>query len=317
MRKSYMSLKQFASVIILFATLISCRKLVTGNLPDMDSQIVVNSLFCANEKIKLHLSLTGGFDSTELADLNNALVILKEDNSIKDTLKSIGNGFYQSSFEPVQNHKYSCQVNYKNYNTLIGITELPPQQEIIEYEHINYAGKDEEGVIYPAVNLKFTNDASIILYYEIIIKLIVDNRDYIWNEEPKRWDEVPDTILTIPELINITTPALLSNGLPIAVFSNELIKDKQHTITLNYKTGSYYSDNTGHYTDLHPLVVELRTISYEYFRFVNQLYLYEQGRYPTVFGDVARIFPLYSNIENGYGIFAGYTKCITDTIYPF
>lgn len=301
--------------IFLFVIFFGCRKLVTDELPSIPSKPVINSVFKINEPIIIHLSLSSGFNNEEFELIENAKLYLEENSALKDTLIYKGEGIYVSTIKASQQSRYNLKLHYDNKD-INAQSSLPVKQEIIKYEHFNNAGKDEEGISYPAIKLKFTNNPEQILYYEIVLKLLLDNSQVIWNEETKSWEDIPLKRILIPELINITDPAILSNGLPIPVFSNELIKGDTYTITINYKTGSYTTDATGNHTDLYPLIVELRSISYEYFKFVNQLYLYEQGRYPYVFGDVLRIFPLYSNVENGYGIFAGYSSCITDTIFP-
>lgn len=304
----------FVAIIVIQA-LSSCRKLVTYDLPTMENKPVINSFFNNNEPIRIHLSLTEGFKSTDFVVINDAEIVIEEDFSIKDTLNNLGDGMYISSIKAKQNSKYKLKVLHRN-NEINAQSSLPVKQEIVEYKHINNAGKDEEGISYPAIKLKFTNNPNEVLYFEIVIKLFTDGNPEIWNEETESWNVAPGLSYKIPELINITDPLILNNGLPIPVFSNELIKGDSYTITINYKTGSYSSDETGNHTLLYPLVVELRSVSYEYFKYVNQLYLYEIGRYPYVFGDVARTYPLYSNVENGYGIFAGYTSSNTNVIYP-
>ncbi|MBK9388775.1 MAG: DUF4249 family protein [Bacteroidetes bacterium] len=70
------------------------------------------------------------------------------------------------------------------------------------------------------------------------------------------------------------------------------------------------------HTDLYPVILELRSVSQNYYRFVKQKYLYELGRYPEFMAASTTAFPLYSNINGGYGIFAGYSLVKSDTIYP-
>jgi hypothetical protein len=86
---------------------------------------------------------------------------------------------------------------------------------------------------------------------------------------------------------------------------------------INYFTGSASAVNGGPLqTTLYPLIVELRSVSYNYYQFVKQKYLYELGRYPEFKAGSIQAFPLYSNVTDGYGIFAGYSVLKADTIYP-
>ncbi len=62
-------------------------------------------------------------------------------------------------------------------------------------------------------------------------------------------------------------------------------------------------------------VLELRTISVEYYQYMQSLKLYEDGRFPAF--DIGSTAPynLYSNVENGYGIFAAYASTFSDTLF--
>jgi hypothetical protein len=62
--------------------------------------------------------------------------------------------------------------------------------------------------------------------------------------------------------------------------------------------------------------VELKTISYSYYQYLRQLYLYETGRYPDFSFGPMHTFPLYSNVTNGMGILAGYSLFRSEIITP-
>jgi len=103
----------------------------------------------------------------------------------------------------------------------------------------------------------------------------------------------------------------------MALFSNEIINDSLYTLTLNYTTGSAGSRNGGPMrTQIYPFVVELRNLTYEYYRFKKQLYLYEKGRWADGITSSMTNANVYSNIENGYGVFVGYSSVVSDTITP-
>ena len=38
--------------------------------------------------------------------------------------------------------------------------------------------------------------------------------------------------------------------------------------------------------------------------------------YEVITNGAPPVFNLYSNVENGYGIFAGYAATLSDTLYP-
>ncbi len=270
---------------------VGCRKLVQDDFPDFPSIPVINSILIADSLLRVHVSLTDKIGNSKLAGIENALVIVASGTNDFDTLTSIGNSFYQAQTVVQPLETYTLRVTIPGYQTIVCSNTIPETPEILAIQHINYAGIDEEGNTYPALKVTFKNKPDEALYFQIAIKLL-------------QYDTV-----TFAQLIHITDPVLLHEGVPIPVFSNELIKTDSYTMHLNYTSGSQ--------NNIDPLLVELRAISYDYYLYLKQLYLYETGRYPTEVGTGAVTnFNLYSNIEDGYGIFAGYSRVVSDTIQP-
>jgi hypothetical protein len=284
-------------LVIFITVLFSCRKLVQSDFPDFKQVPTVNSFLKADSLIKIHISLASKLDTNELKGLDNAQVQLYVDDVFKELLTSTGNGIYTSTtiVEPLI--KYECRVDIPGYETVICSNSIPKPSHLRDIIHISVAGKDQEGMTYPAVKFTFSNNPSEKQYYEARIRL--------FGRE------------TGAMLINIVDPVLLNEGLPLSVFSNELITDTAYTMTINYFTGSASSTNGGPMTTtLYPFILEVRSVSYDYYQFARQKYLYDTGRFPEFGLSSNQAFQLYSNVKNGYGIFAGYSTVISDTITP-
>jgi len=118
--------------------------------------------------------------------------------------------------------------------------------------------------------------------------------------------------------LSIIDPVLLNEGLPIAVFSNEMIDGDSYTMLINYTTGSAYNqNNSGWVTELFPVQVELRSVCFNYYTFIKQQYLYEMATdEPFLSVGSVGVFNLHSNVENGYGILAGYSSVKSEIINP-
>jgi hypothetical protein len=185
---------------------------------------------------------------------------------------------------------YQCRVYIEGYDPVICSDSLPMPNTILKIEHIRVAGIDDEGYAYPAIKFTFPNNPGELCYYEAVIR---------YKTGEKYW--------RIAGLKEITDPVLLAEGLQMAVFSNKQIKGDSYTMVLNYSTGS---------SQWYPFVLELRSISYHYYLYLKQLYLYDLGRFPDFLSGVGNVFSLYSNVENGYGIFAGYSTFLSEMIYP-
>jgi hypothetical protein len=280
-------------ILTLFA-LFSCRELVQNEFPEFAPVPTVNSILIADSLLKVHVSIAGSIDSNQLAMVEDAEVLLYVDEQFKEALIYNGNGIYCSNTRVEPLKKYFCMVNVPGYETITCNDSIPVAVELSNIVHIKQAGKNEEGISYPAIQFTFKNNPAEKLYFEAVIRLI-----QYGNEERA-------------DLEAITDPVLLNEGLPIAVFSNELISGQSYTMTINYTTNSGNSQGMS----LYPLILELRAANYSYYQFVKQQYLYEIGRYPDGIQASTTAFPIFSNVKNAYGIFAGYSSTQTDTIYP-
>jgi len=279
---------------LILLTTQSCRKLVSDDFPDFPSSPVINSILVADRLLHVHVSLTEKIGEGKLPIVDNAEVIITSDNVHFDTLLHIGNSYYKSKIIVIPNVNYTLQVTIPGYNSIICSNSIPSAPKIMNIQHINHAARDEEGNTYPAISVAFKNNPDELQYYQIVIKLQQHHQD----EE-------------LAQIQNITDPVLLNEGIPLLVFSNEIIDNDNYEMSINYTDGSLH-------TNLYPLIIELRAINYDYYMYLKKLYLYESGRYPEDVGSgTFTNFNLHSNIPGGYGIFAGYSSTVSDTIYPY
>lgn len=296
--------RQVFGIVIISLQLIvmlSCQEFVTDDFPILETVPTINSILEAGKPITVYISLAGGLDSLPLSWVNNASVDLYIDGKFEERLLNNEDGSYYSPTIVQPGTAYKCIVVIPNRDTIVCSQTLPYPSQIINVEHINIAGRDEEGTTYPAVKLQFRNNQLVESYYEIVIR-------YFTN-----YGHLEERVADIQAIVD---PVLLNEGLQMALFSNESIQDTSYLMTINYTTdgASSFGDNLLR-TVLHPFVVELRSVTYDYYRYQKQLYLYYEGKYADITESMT-VIPLYSNIENGYGIFTGYSVFVSDTITP-
>lgn len=292
-------LLQLLLVGTIFLSQTGCKELVQDEFPDFSPVPTVNSFLIADSIIKLNISLADKLDSLPLTTVENADVELHIDGEFEELLQSKGNGWYNSEAIAKAGSIYDCIVRIEGYDEVNCSETIPIADSILSIEHILNAGKDEEGLSYPALKVRFSNDPNNKRYFQLIIHIHV--HDY-WRTGYMK---------------DIVDPVLLSEGLPLLVFSNEKMEGDSYTMTINYSTGSAGSRN-GEPMRMHlyPFIIELRSISYNYYHYLRQLYLYERGRYPEFGMGTSGVFPLHSNVENGQGIFAGYSTYFSELINP-
>jgi hypothetical protein len=283
-------------IVLVFASLLfaGCHEKIDWDSPPFESKPVMNSILIPGKPVKVHVSLAVPYGANKSILVEDAEVNLFVDGVFTETLVYTEKGIYHSQLVAEIGKEYVCHVHVDDYPVARGSTTIPTPVNILGVEHINVAGVDEEGTKYPAVKITFENRPGIFTCHEVVIA----NFNSYWNE----WDRAG--------LMDFVDPVLLNEGLPLTIFSNEIIKDESYTMTINYTTGITSGK-------LLPLRIELRTVSHSYYQFTRQVYLYEYNNEDYVFSGVVRTpFTIHSNVENGYGIFTSYSSVTSSIIYP-
>lgn len=297
-----MNKKAFASlqfvIIALLLGLQGCFTKLDWDPLEFDPKPVINGVIVAQQPIDIMVSMASEFSTEPAVEVENAQVNLFENGMLLETLEYHGEGIYRGQLLAQENHEYRCEVSIPQYETAICSTFIPRPREIIDVKHYYSAWIDEEGIVQPGVKVTFESIPDTLTYYLLLIKVFDDDEvDIAW-------------------LGDIVDPLMLSEGIPIAVFSNKQIEANSYTLHLNYNAvGYHYTNTTGWVASKKPIQVELRTICANYYHFIKQQYLYELSNDEPFFSiGVTGTFNLHSNVENGYGILAGYSSVLSDII---
>lgn len=277
----------------------SCREVVQDQFPEIIQTPVVNSILKADSTLVINLSYSASLNFGKIEYIKNATIRFFVDDNFEETVSNSEDGMYISNITVESGKKYNCEIDIPGYEMITCEARIPQPAKIIDITHKNLAYTDPEGTIFPAVVLTFENNINKSEYFEVVIKTLQTN----WEGEQRN---------AYAWLVGIDDPLIINEGLPIAVFSNELITDSIYTMSLNYSTGGS-SWNTA---DTHPYIVELHSINYDYYKYLKQLYLFKQAVNSDNLTGSTPPVQIYSNVENGYGIFAGYSNYISDTIFP-
>ena len=294
-------------LLLLVALFLSgCLKLVTDQFPEMDPVPTVNAYLRTGDTLQLHLSLSGKIDTSEIKNVDNAVIQIQVNGNFVEKMNYLDNGYYSSNVVIEPETEYECIIAIPGRDTVRCKQYIPKVSPILGIEFIDTSGFDEEGHPYVAFELTFSNDLAIDNYYELVLYKLSKDRDS--GKYTKYWSDW---------MIQIEDPVFLNEGIEKPVFSDELMTDSIYTIHYNFyrSWGMKKCGNNGCIVYDQPEIVELRSVNEGYYQYRKQLELYELGLY-TGFNGTLATFPLYSNIKNGYGIFAGYSFAVTDTIFP-
>lgn len=306
-------MKKTIVILLLAVIFASCQKLIEIPLPEFQQKAVVNCLFSADTNIQLRLSQTSNLNDSVEKLITNATIILKQDNTIIDTLINNNNGFYISNIFPQKSKNYSVEVQSPDLGICTANTYIPNDLTINSISQQDFAvpltdNQFDGDIKLPASRFSFTisDPANEKNYYEVtfgVKQFWHDDTNYVQKIKilnPLSYDNV------------IINEDILDYKPTTIVFSDSLFNGQTKNIDILYKLYwlSWGSDGSGHttyYYGRYRLYYTIRSISKEMYLYRKSLikHLYNQQTDDiTTFGDPVQ---LWSNINGGYGVFAGFT----------
>lgn len=292
----------FYIAIILALCFTSCETVVEIEVPYEGDRLVVNSLFPADTTLAIELHRSK-FVLAERGDgfepVTGATAILLNASGEKlDEMSYIGNGTYRSDVIPEPGKIYRIKVSKEGFETVTAKNRIPDEPARIT----RYETKPIDGFNYQRLTI-WLDDPRGEDFYEL--SGIVKTTHHVQR---------PDTAYTwtnIEQLQFQTTDPIFQNfyldnevaGGRFLIFDDDLFNGSTAKIELTFFFGACV--NCGRE---HEVTFYLRKISEAYYRYKKTKKMQDQRKERPF----AEPVPVYDNIKNGYGIFAGYNV----TAYP-
>jgi hypothetical protein len=296
-----------AIIILLLFALLSCEKQIFIKDTEFEKHLVVNSFFQPDSFFKVHVSESGSvFEAGDSSrNLEDASVVLFEEGNLLEELQHLGSGLYGTKqIKATQGINYQIVVK-AGEKTVHGFDKIPTKNALEGIEFFKNAGYTSLNTRYHRINLQFEDNPDEKNFYEVILKF-----------------EYLDSLLILGKATGIShvysydpiiknEKAVIDYGFNLTslFFSDELVSGKKYNLPVNFYNIGGDDVNTAF-----KLIVHFNTISENYYRYKKKLLLYREFELTDIWEDMREPVILYSNIENGYGIFAGYNS-FTDTIY--
>lgn len=281
-------------IIFILFVLASCH----SPIPDesyyqYEKKAILNAVLQPDSLIKVHLSFNCGLKDTVIPLIENATVIIQAANTMKDTLRYTGKGWYESKYTAGYNVTYNCTIEIPDYPFLFASTTTPGKTIVDQIEITETANMDEEGNSITSVSFNILNSSDETKYWEIKLT----NKGYVYTMDGDSIYRVKDNNI----FLNAGQDEVLQNeALPLSVFSNKRMKGDTYKVTFYFTKISVQK---------HDLFLELRTIDESYYYYQKDFYLYNTSG-GVGLGTSPQSYPLYTNVLNGLGIFTSYTSFI-------
>jgi hypothetical protein len=280
----------------------SCVEIIEIELPGLETKPIVNCLFSTNEPFKLHISLPKDPTDTIIYHVSNADVEIEGDDGTTIILEYTGEGLYTNgTILPNSGVLYTLNVNLSGFEKVTATASIPfSETKVIsvgsksDIKISPVMGTGEEASIkVQKIEAVFTNDNNIDEFFgvSIIKNYIHYSRLDVVVEEDDRFQigylDSDDPSIIIEGLENYE-PALY-------LFKDGLFTEETATVSFNFEKNTtskfwfkFFQFSPGAYQYIKTWMIHDYTKDYD-------------------FWEVYEPLPLYSNIENGYGIFAGYS----------
>lgn len=302
----------FSSLVFLLASFAACRKEIPLNLDTYEPKIAVSCLFEQDSNFYFYVTESQSpLDNDTFPALNNATITLTNSNGESEIITVLTNHDYyfqtkqeyKSSMKVAPGMTYNVSIDHADFKTAFASASVPNGTKITRLDTFSVV---EFG--FPALrfNLNFSDPVEPNFYtlkvYAYAPEIIYDRTTWMPIDTAMRFQEI---YYTLPSdgLFN-------NNG---SVFSDELFNGGNYSLSFTIDKGylDYMFNQMPSVNDEKPyLLVELRSISREYYQYQTTLESYWNAD-GNPFAQPVQVF---SNINNGFGIFAGFGKS-SDTLF--
>jgi hypothetical protein len=283
--------------VILFSicVLISCTKTIDIDLPDHDSKLVINSLFTHGERIAVNISRSTSILGGVPPGVFNAGIKLYRNGELVETVTS-SDSIYIAAFGPVENVVYAVEVSAPGFESVTATDSMPSKTSLNYAFSTDEIWIDEIGMKHKLLKLGFSDSDPNKNYYELKLKVRFLSRNY-----PSHDYTYVTKLANIGGVIGPILKDAEQNYVLIKGFIFDDSKFNNADCNLEIFAGIMNNES-----DEYELIVELNSVSENYYNYKKQLGTYLKKEDGDIFEGIPDPVNLFSNIENGYGIFAGY-----------
>ena len=287
-------------LILSALTLSNCTKEIEFDAQDIAPRIVVNSLFTNDSIWSAHISRSVGvLETTSYTTIDNASVNIFDDNAnLVTTLTHQGNGLYTSptGITPQANQSYTIEASASGYESVNASNSIPSAVPIYQLDTVTSTNNDGETIL--EATITFQDPPNVSNYY--MLEVFVTGMYYDeWEQDSI---EIREPLQISCDDINVETVNRFNFGGFENTYLYLMLKD-QNFDGENYAL-TFTVINYAELKDM-DLFGEIRLVntSEEYFNYLKSFNMYQR----TINNPFATPVQVYSNVNNGMGIFAGGT----------
>ncbi len=254
----------------------SCEKIIDFDGEIKEPKLVLNGMMINNEILTIHLSHSlSVIDQSEIQNVTNASVLIFQNGSFLDSLHHISDGYYKSTVSIQAGNSYSIKATAPNFKE-IEATDIVPTEVIIDSISSWVVASEYEDKLHFKIHIN--DNANEENYY--IIRVYSES----WLEWQEAW------IYCMDPYIDNEIGADESH--PEIYLPDHMFNGKTYSLEIStYKWNENPED----------FKIQIFSCSKAFYQYAKSIQKYNWND-----GDpFSQPVQVYSNISNGYGIFAG------------
>lgn len=289
--------------------ILSCTQKLDINLEKQINTLAMTCTFNPGDGFEAYFSRTTNITSDAYPDIGTLIIRLYENDSLINE-SVIDTNFWQFNYAVNENNSYHIEVEDTTGN-LISAKSVIPDRIFIQGASIKPVlvktdiGEGED--FRDKVTITWTDPQEEANFYQVVIYSFSDNFS---NESRSYWNSF------ISEDPVLTTEGDLDYSPVTIFFSDQLFNGETYTMSIINANGGLSCINGTCLPDRHR--VELRSITRDYYLFLkyftrhynNQQITEENPSLDMLF--LGEPVDMYTNVENGFGIFSGYSFYSTE-----
>ena len=279
-------------------TLVGCEEPIELDIALRKPQLVIQSNFMPDEAVRLRVSASRPSGGASVV-VDDATVTLYEEDEFVEELIYVrepaeaisGGGFYQTAaFRPQIGERYTVHVSGDGYDPVTAVSSIPQPVPFTDLRMTSFSSARRDGKRLYAMHLDvgYADPGDEVNYYDLRIYQRV-----VPFEVTARGDTtlLPALLKTVGAPGRVQQPdKTLSLLLQDVGVAGSIGVDVQSQLDATKEV-------------LSEVVIELRTVSPEYYLFQRSL----GPKLSSPAGGLHEPVILFNNVESGLGIFAGYT----------
>jgi hypothetical protein len=265
-----------------------------------ENKMVIYGFFCEDDSIGVYLYRVTAIEDTGYATVNNAVVSLYMNNQLVNILATNDSGYYYSNVFPTYGNIYTITADHETFGHVEATNYLPSPVKIDSVSFIKNGGTSTWGDNFSQITVAFTDPAGENNYYEILP--YSTRNGYSFDNEIFFTYSMND-----PVLMN---SGCIDNAPYFAYFSDQIIDGQ------TYQMNIHIMDNLAMGKNGYHLYIKFMPVAYDMYQYHRKMveHINNQGgnAYDFLMIGGGNPVSMYTNVEGGYGVFAGYCKSIIE-----